>query len=96
MGPFGYGEEFFRLNDDAFTAYSQCVSGEEVQFQSQEFIRSIEMRLSEKVRSKELSNKCSEGYGKTGSYLNESDLPPLIDEYANDEDDYEDEEEKKI
>jgi pre-rRNA-processing protein TSR3 len=77
LGPFGYGEEFFRLNEEAFSAYSRCQDSGEVQRVQEAFIRDDELQRREKLEKKQQGR---EGCTVGNSYMDDMDLPPLEDE----------------
>jgi pre-rRNA-processing protein TSR3 len=77
LGPFGYGEEFFRLNEEAFRAYSACQDSAEVQRVQEAFIRTDEAQRKEKLEKKQQTR---EGCTVGNSYMDDMDLPPLGDD----------------
>jgi pre-rRNA-processing protein TSR3 len=77
LSPFGYGEEFFRLNDEALQAYSRCQDSSEVQRIQEGYIRDDEMHRQEKEERK---HRVREGCTMGSSYLDGMDLPPSDDE----------------
>jgi pre-rRNA-processing protein TSR3 len=85
LAPFGYGDEFIRLNSEALEVYSQCQSVDEVMFynnQYQEHIREHQFEKSQRKNEMKLSGK-----GRfTGQYLDEEDLPPIPDNPEFDDD----------
>lgn len=88
MAPFGYGEEFLRLNHELLEAYSACGTEVDVRkIQDAYLERSREAQVLKQVR------KDGRDVGGTVSisYLDESDLPPI--ETSDDEYEYEEEEE---
>lgn len=74
LGPFGYGEEFLRLNEDALAAYSSCKSGEEVAQINQQLLASVEEKKMFKEAKREQHR---EGCTADNSYLADIDLPPM-------------------
>lgn len=77
LSPFGYGEEFFRINDEALTAYCQCQNSNEVYQVQQEMISNSEQQKQIKMEKKA---KDREGCTVGNSYLDDMDLPPEDDE----------------
>ena len=84
LSPFGYGEEFLRLNHDALEAYAACDSHAAVQAVQDGLMRQAESKVAAKQerRAREES-----GLG----YVDEADLPPLG---GDDEEEYEYEDEE--
>jgi pre-rRNA-processing protein TSR3 len=76
LSPFGYGEEFFRLNDEALQAYSRCQNSSEVQRVQEGYIRNDEIHRQEKEERKQ---RVREGC-TMGEYLDDMDLPPSDDD----------------
>lgn len=77
LSPFGYGEEFFRLNDEAFRAYNQCQDSNQVHQVQHEMIQSSELHRQMKIERKA---KDREGCTVGNSYLDGMDLPPEDDD----------------
>ena len=71
LGPFSYGTEFLRLNNEALERYSACDSAAGVDAVQQEY-----MRLSELKKQAKEQHKAKE---KTeyGGYIDEDDMPPM-------------------
>lgn len=74
LSPFGYGEEFIRLNFDALEAYSSCSTPEEVHAVQEEYVRVAQLKVSAKEEKRLL-----EASGLGGGYMDDMDLPPLQD-----------------
>ena len=89
LGPFGYGEEFLRLNEDALNAYCSCSSGEEVAMVNQQLLTGVEEKKQFKDAKREENR---EGCRTDNSYLADMDLPPMD---SDDEGDYFVEEEEQ-
>jgi hypothetical protein len=79
---FNYGEEFFRLNSEAFEFYSKSTSVEEVLFYHNKYEELVQNKLILKEKKHD-EPKISK------SYLDESDYPPISNE-----DEVEDDEER--
>lgn len=77
LSPFGYGEEFFRINSEALTEYQRCSNSSEVLRVQQRFIEAQESNKREKLDRKE---KVREGCMVVNSYLEDMDLPPQDDD----------------
>ena len=88
LSPFSYGPEFLKLNHDALEAYAACETHEQVALQNQEFLAQQQQRLADKAQ-KRAKDDCR----PEGSYLDESDCPPLQDEEEEYEEDEQGEEE---
>lgn len=77
LSPFGYGEEFFRINFEAFSEYQKCSNSREVLQMQQRFIEAQESNKRDKLNRKE---KVREGCMVVNSYLADMDLPPQDDD----------------
>lgn len=78
MGPFGYGDEFLRLNSELLRAYSSCSTEAGVRrIQDEHLEQSREMQVLKQVRK---DGRDAGGTVST-SYLDESDLPPMTSFY---------------
>ena len=76
LEPFSYGVEFLRINEEALNAYCSTSTGEDVKMINQEFLNLVEERKQLKDSKRYESREgCSTGT----SYLNDMDLPPMID-----------------
>ena len=92
LSPFGYGEEFFRLNFDALEAYAACSTAEQVKQVQQEYVREAELKQAVKEDKRERDRN-----GLGGGYMDDMDLPPLDshqDGYWDDEDEEDEEKEE--
>jgi hypothetical protein len=80
LEPFGYGEEFLRLNEEALAAYCACTTGEEVAAVNQLLLDRVEEKKHFKEAKRE---QFREGCTTDNSYLADMDLPPMDsdDEY---------------
>lgn len=85
LSPFGYGDEFIRLNFDALEAYSACTTAVEVMAIVERYTQEVEEKK-QKKESKKSTNSGSRG--NIGGYMDDMDLPPMSDE-----EEYEEEEE---
>jgi len=86
LEPFGYGEEFLRLNAEALAAYCACTTGEEVAIINKQFLDNVEEKKNVKEAKRE---QYREGCKTDNSYLADMDLPPMD---SDEEYDYIDEE----
>ncbi|KAI9010688.1 putative ribosome biogenesis protein C16orf42 [Hyaloraphidium curvatum] len=69
LSPFGYGEEFLRLNHDALEAYSKCASGEDVLELQRGYLAEAEQKQKDRSARKTTNQP----------YLDDMDLPPDSD-----------------
>jgi len=78
LSTFSYGEEFIKLNAEALEAYSKCAGTEEVNIIHNDYIDA----LARKKNNKEIRNQEQMNINGTifNNYIDESDLPPQIDE----------------
>jgi pre-rRNA-processing protein TSR3 len=82
--PFSFGAEFMKLNATALSEYVACTSQEEILAIMNNFMVEAEQDKKEKKARKEQNIK-------KDSYLDDSDLPPLVD--SEEEQEFMDEEE---
>jgi pre-rRNA-processing protein TSR3 len=75
LSPFGYGEEFLRLNRTALDAYAACKGSEEVAAVQKGIMDAAEERKRDKEARK----------GSGGAYLDHMDVPPSDDEEEEDQ-----------
>jgi len=89
LSTFSYGEEFIKLNADALEAYSTCSGPEEINAIHNDYIEALAIKKS----NKESRNQDQVKVNGTifNSYIDESDLPPQVEEdayyYNDDEED---------
>jgi pre-rRNA-processing protein TSR3 len=86
LSPFGYGEEFIRLNKELLDAYSSCSNMEEVIAAMNQYLAALEEAKRAKAArliQEETKNNSSSSKIST-SYLSRDDLPP-----SDSDDDYE-------
>ena len=86
MYPFSYGQEFIRLNYEALEAYSSCRNESEV---AELHLSMIDAAKEKKAAREERIEKDVSGCEISTSYLNAEDMPPMEDEYYDDEEDVE-------
>lgn len=75
--PFSFGSEFIKLNLQALEAYQQCSTQQEVESVMNRFLADAATDRDEKNARKEKARSAPEG--RVGGYLDESDLPPMVD-----------------
>ena len=85
--PFSFGPEFLKLNAEALSAYCKCTSEAEILSIMNSYLEDAKTTKAEKDSRKAIQKTTG---GKMGSYLDESDLPPMDSE---EEYEYEGEEE---
>jgi pre-rRNA-processing protein TSR3 len=92
---FSYGNEFFKLNEALLERYSACETSDEVRTAMQEFLSLEETRKQEKQAIKDMRSaqqaqqvvsssapsSASDTRIQYGGYIDEGDMPPMVDEY---------------
>lgn len=78
LSSFSYGPEFFRLNHSLLELYSACASSRDVEAAQERFLN--EQKIHQLKKKQEALNR--------SSYIDESDLPPMVSS----DDEYDDEE----
>jgi pre-rRNA-processing protein TSR3 len=77
MYPFSYGQEFLRLNGEAFELYRQCRNELDVQTIMNRYMSNIEEQKEKKEKKKEVERKERIVNANIGGYMDDMDLPPL-------------------
>jgi pre-rRNA-processing protein TSR3 len=81
---FGYGEEFFRLNQEALNAYRLCKNSDDILITQNHFLQTIQMNQNTKLENRE-KERAQGGCRIVNNYMDDMDLPP---QDLSDEDDY--------
>lgn len=88
MYPFSYGQEFLRLNAEAFELYRQCHNEVDIQLVMNNFMSNMEEHKEKKEKKKEVERKERIENANIGGYMDEMDLPPMQSD-EDDEEEYE-------
>ncbi len=92
LAPFSYGAEFLRLNADALDAYAACTGPDEVQAVQEALLAAAALKASAKLQKQAQLQEVRVGSGGYGGYMDDLDLPPREDDWADNEGYFEEDE----